>query len=80
MIITGSSCVISMDLTVCHKQIEEKWRQQIIVQVEHEFSNFTCSLSMGDFPQTIPTTVHGKKFAYEPSGPSGRLLSAVFVA
>ena len=28
-----------MDLTVCHKQIEEKWRQQIIVVVGHEFSN-----------------------------------------
>ena len=38
-IITGSSCVIFMDLTVCHKQIEEKWRQQIIVVAEHEFSN-----------------------------------------
>ena len=28
-----------MDLTVCHKQIEEKWRQQIIVVAEPEFSN-----------------------------------------
>ena len=28
-----------MDLTVCHKQIGEKWRQQIIVVAEHEFSN-----------------------------------------
>ena len=28
-----------MDLSVCHKQIEEKWRQQIIVAAEHEFSN-----------------------------------------
>ena len=28
-----------MDLTVCHKQIEEKWRQQIIVVAEHEFNN-----------------------------------------
>ena len=37
-IITGCSCVICMDLTVCHKQIEEKWRQQIVV-AEHEFSN-----------------------------------------
>ena len=37
-IITGCSCVISMDLTVCHKQIEEKWRQQIIVMAEHEFA------------------------------------------
>ena len=37
--ITGCSCVISMDLTVCHKQIEENWRQQIIVVAEHEFSN-----------------------------------------
>ena len=38
-IITGCSCVISMDLTVCHKQIEEKWRQQINVVAEHEFNN-----------------------------------------
>ena len=38
-IITSCSCVICMDLTVCHKQIEEKWRQQIIVVAEHEFSN-----------------------------------------
>jgi len=28
-----------MDLTDCHKQIEEKWRQKIIVVTEHEFSN-----------------------------------------
>ena len=38
-IITGCFCVISMGLTVCHKQIEEKWRQQIIMAAEHEFSN-----------------------------------------
>ena len=38
-ITAGCSCVISMDLTACHKQIEEKWRQQIIVVAEHEFSN-----------------------------------------
>ena len=38
-IITGCSYVISMDLTVCHKQIDEKWRQHIIVAAEHEFSN-----------------------------------------
>ena len=28
-----------MDLTVYHKQIDEKWRKQIIVVAEHEFSN-----------------------------------------
>ena len=38
-IITSSSCVIIMDLTVCHKQIKKEWRQQIIVVAEHEFSN-----------------------------------------
>ena len=38
-IITGCSCVICMDLTVCHKQIEEKWRQQITVVAEREFSD-----------------------------------------
>ena len=34
-IITGCSRVIFMDLTVRHKQIEEKWRQQIVVEAEH---------------------------------------------
>ena len=38
-IITSYSCVTSMDLTVCPKQIAEKWRQQIIAVAEHEFSN-----------------------------------------
>ena len=38
-IITGCSCVISMDLTVCHKQIAEEWRQQIIVVAKHKFSS-----------------------------------------
>ena len=37
-IITGCSCVKCMDLTVCHKQIEEKWRRQIIVIAKHELS------------------------------------------
>ena len=31
--------VISMDLTVCHKQIVEEWRQQIIVVEKHKFSS-----------------------------------------
>ena len=39
-IITGCSCVISMELTVCHKQIEQNWRQQIIVVAEHGFSYY----------------------------------------
>ena len=34
-----STSVISMDLTVCHKQIEEKWRQQIIAVAQFESSN-----------------------------------------
>ena len=38
-IITSYSCVISMDLTVCHKQIAEEWRQQIIVVAKHKFSS-----------------------------------------
>ena len=38
-LISGCSCVVSMDLTVCHKQIEKKWRQQIIEVAEHEFTN-----------------------------------------
>ena len=31
-IITGYSCVMSMDLTVCRKQFDEEWRQIIVVQ------------------------------------------------
>ena len=38
-IITSCSCVTFMDLTVCHKKIEEMWRQQIIMVAKHEFSN-----------------------------------------
>ena len=43
-IITGCSGVISMDLTVCHKQIVEEWRQQIIVVAKHKF----CSIERID--------------------------------
>ena len=32
-------CVISMDLPVCHKQIAEEWRQQIIVVAKQKFSS-----------------------------------------
>ena len=39
IIINGCSCVTFMDLTVCHKQIEEKWRQQITVVADRAFSN-----------------------------------------
>ena len=28
-----------MDLTVCHKQIAEEWRPQIIVVAKHKFSS-----------------------------------------
>ena len=38
-IITGRSCVISMDLSVCYKQIEEEWRQRIFVVAKHKFSS-----------------------------------------
>ena len=38
-IITGCSCVISMDLTVCDEQNEEEWRQQIIVVAKHKLSS-----------------------------------------
>ena len=31
-----------MDLTVCHKQIAEEWRQQIIVVAKHKFSSNKC--------------------------------------
>ena len=44
-IITGCSCVIFKDLTVCHKQIEEKWGQQIIV-VANRYSS--CRNTVGD--------------------------------
>ena len=43
-IITGCSGVIPMDLTVCHKQIVEEWRQQIIVVAKHKF----CSIERND--------------------------------
>ena len=42
--ITGCSGVISIDLTVCHKQIVEEWRQQIIVVAKHKF----CSIERND--------------------------------
>jgi len=38
-IITGCSCDIYIDLTVCHKQIEDQWQQYIIVIAKLEFSN-----------------------------------------
>ena len=41
-IIPGCSCVISMNLTVCHKQIEKEWRQQTVVEAKHKLSNFNC--------------------------------------
>ena len=31
--------ILHTKMNVCHNQIEEKWRQQIIVVTEHEFSN-----------------------------------------
>ena len=30
---------MSMDLSVCQKQIEEEWRQRIIVVAKHKFSS-----------------------------------------
>ena len=47
-IITGCSRVISMDSAACHKLIEEKWRQQIIVVAEHEFSNIAEGIDLED--------------------------------
>ena len=38
-IITGCSCVITMDLTICHEQIAEEWGQQIIMVAKHKFSS-----------------------------------------
>ena len=46
-IITSCSCVISMDLTVCHKQIAEEWRQQIIVVAKQGRKNFQFLESSG---------------------------------
>ena len=34
-----------MDLTVCHKQIAEEWRQQIIVVAKHKFSSIASVLT-----------------------------------
>ena len=47
-IITGCSCVICMDLTVCHQQIEEKWKQLIIEVAEHEFSRNIEGIDLED--------------------------------
>ena len=42
--INGCSCVISMDLSVCHiKQIEEEWRQPTFVVAKHKFSSIERS-------------------------------------
>ena len=38
-ILTSCSCVISIDLTVCHKQIAEEGTQQIIVVAKHKVSS-----------------------------------------
>ena len=46
-IITGCSGVISMDLTVCHKQIVEERMQQITVVAKHEFSSIE-SFNLGN--------------------------------
>ena len=45
-IITSCSCVISMDLTVCHKQIAEEWRQQIIVVAKHEGLGLSVDINL----------------------------------
>ena len=37
-----------MDLTVCHQQIEEKWKQLIIEVAEHEFSRNIEGIDLED--------------------------------
>ena len=62
-IITGCSCVISMDLTVCHKQIEEKWE---LVEISFQFTNgesknekiLPTAASFGSLVHLRPHTFH----------------------
>ena len=39
-IIIGCSGAIAMNLTVCEKQVEKQWRQQVIMITVHKFSYF----------------------------------------
>ena len=37
-IIIGCSGAIAMNLTVCKKQVEKQWRQQVVMKTVHKFS------------------------------------------
>jgi len=37
-IIIGCSGAIAMNLTVCKKQVEKQWRQQVVMIIVHKFS------------------------------------------
>ena len=37
-IIIGCSGAITMNLTVCKKQVEKQWRQQVVIIIVHKFS------------------------------------------
>ena len=37
-IIIGCSVAIAMNLTVCRKQVEKQWRQQVVKIIVHKFS------------------------------------------
>ena len=37
-IVIGCSGAIAMNLTVCKKQVEKQWRQQIVMKIVHKFS------------------------------------------
>ena len=37
-IIVGFSGAIAMNLTICKKQVDKQWRQQVVVKTVHKFS------------------------------------------
>ena len=41
-IIIGCSGAIAMNLTVCEKQVEKQWRQQVVMITVHKFSYLKC--------------------------------------
>jgi len=42
VLIIGCSGAIAMNLTVCEKQVEKQWRQQIVMIMVHKFSHLKC--------------------------------------
>ena len=38
VLIIGCSGAIATNLTVCKKQVEKQWRQQVVMTIVHKFS------------------------------------------